>query len=589
MSVSDACGGISGRAVGRRLAPLLAAVALLLCSCTAVPTSSSPTVVRSLDLNGASPPLTVTPQPGADARSIVEAFLDAGAANDPNHNSARSFLTAEEKNRWADSTITVVDHPFAGNLVQGKVTVRGQEIGTIDPTGVYTPALRGDGTGTGGVPVTQVFGMKQVKGEWRIDSLPNGLLISDAQFEQYQQRFLYFFDASESRLVPDPRYTQLVDQRDLAVWLIAQLAQGPRGGLATGLPDQTDPKRVQVEFPPDSGSQPTRIEIPGSAQLDRANLNRLAAQIAGTLGQLALGQIEITDGANPVRIPAIGQSIFGTDELAGLFATTPPVSTLVYIRDGAVLEESGRRLPGKVGTGVYGLTSVAVTQRAGSNKLQIAGVRGSGKNEVLDIGTADQLVATKVHGELSRPAWAPLANEVWIGAGTDLCRVSAAGGGCQVIPVDAAAGKASGIVTAVRLSPEGARVALVLTGPDGTSQVYVGAVVRTLTSARVTELAPITPQGISVTDVAWNDQLKLFTIGTDRSTGNFGVYEVQCDGSLWTPRGTTGLPGTPDSVTVAANSVAVVSTSGTVERQQASAWEGLQGEETRGTNPIYAE
>lgn len=576
---------------GRRtVGSLVAAAGVLLASCTTVPNSSSPQVVRSVGVDAPGPQETIRPNPGADARSMVAGFLDANAANDPNHNSARSFLTPEEKNRWGDTTITVIDRAFVGNLVRNTVTVRGNQIGTVDVTGLYTPVLLGDGTGTGGVPVAEPFGMKRVKGEWRINSVSQkGLLITAQQFQKYQQRVLYFFDSAGERLVPDPRYTQLVAPKALAVWLISRLAQGPRGGLSSALPEQTNPKRVPVlEFPrDDQQGAPIKIEIPGAAELGTVDLDRLGAQLSVTLGQIGqIGDMEITDSGKPVRIPVAGGTTFTAGLLAGQFDTTAPASKLYYINGGGVYEASGRRLPGKVGAGVYGLTSVALTPRLGSTVLQIAGVRGVGKNEILDIGTPDQLFATKVHGELSRPAWAPGANEVWIGAGTNLYRVSPART-VHPVPLDAQGGKASGRVTAVRLSPEGARVALVLTS-NGVSQVYVGAVVRSTTGVRVAGLLPISPQGVSVVDVAWNDQLKLFTIGTDLRTGNFGVYEVQCDGSVWTLR-PSGLPQAPDSVTVAANSVAVVSTGGTVERQQASSWEGLTGDETRGTNPVYLE
>jgi hypothetical protein len=94
---------------------------------------------------------------------------------------------------------------------------------------------------------------------------------------------------------------------------------------------------------------------------------------------------------------------------------------------------------------------------------------------------------------------------------------------------------------------------------------------------------------VAVTDVAWNDQLKLFSIGRDLVTAEDGVYEVQCDGSLWTPRGNNGLPGTPESVTAAAFSEAVVSAGGTVLQQQGATWEGLLGVPTNGKNPVYLE
>jgi len=580
---------------------LVAAIglALSLCACTGIPESSTPQAVKSLDVQPGNQPV-ITPEPGADPRSIVTAFQQANAANDAHHNAARSFLTPEAKNRWSDSTITVVDNPQVGNVTASdQVTVSGQEIGTIDGSGVYTPALRGNGSGSGGVSVSPSFGMKKINGQWRIDSLQNGLLISDAQFQQYQQRIVYFYDLGENHLVPDPRFSDLSDPSALANWLITRLVDGPRdvlqNAVTTELPAQTDPKRVVVYLGGDQlGTSPLRVEVPGAGQLDAATRNRLAAQIGLTLNQVAsvaqIENIEITDAGKPVEIPAARGTSFTAADFANQVITAPATTSLYYLRNGGVLSESGAPVPGRVGNGAYGLTSVALAARGGPDGLLVAGVRGPSKNAQLDIGTVGTgLSATTVHGQLSRPAWAPHLSEVWIGDGTLLYRVAPTGVP-TVVQVTAASGRASGRVTALRLSADGSRVAIVLTNADHSSQLWLGAVVRgSGGKVRVDSLAPISPQGITVTDVAWNDELKLFAIGHDATTGDPGIYEVQCDGSLWTAHSIGNLPPAPDSLTVTENVVAAVSAGGTVWKQRAGSWVSLHGDETRGTNPIYVE
>jgi hypothetical protein len=447
--------------------------------------------------------------------------------------------------------------------------------------------LSGDGTGTDALPVKLTFGVTKVKGEgWRINALQPGLLISQLQFEQYQQRVLYFFDGLEQHLVPDVRYTQVSDPSDLEQWLITGLAQGPRDGLANGLPNQIDPKRARVT----TTDTLTKVEIPGASGLNVANRDRLGAQVAATLAQTQVGEMEITDGGQPVRIPAAGGTTFSADDLVGQFAVTSPDNGLYYISDGAVYDGRGHRFDGKIGTGGYSLSSVAMSPKAGTEDLMIAAERTDSKQvKYLDVGTADRLYPTTLHGALSRPAWAPDVPEVWVGDGPNLYRVSPTGT-IHAVPVDAPAGSPSGTVMAVRLSPEGSRVALVLKTSATTSQIYVGSVVRSSSDVRVTNLTPISPQGIAVQDVAWNDQLKLFAIGTDNTTKDWGFYEVQCDGSLWVLRSNIGLPQAPDSLTATANSVAVVSTGdGTVWQQQAGSWGALVGADTIGTNPIYVE
>ena len=280
------------RRTRRRLnarAVCLVAAAAVLAGCTAVPTSSSPQVIKAINANG--PDNAPCPQPeGDDARSIVIGFLDQNLdTRDTNHSCARNYLTGEQRNRWQDSTITVVDTTQVGNFVHGKVAVTGQVVGTVDAAGGYHPSLAGDGSGEGGIVISQTYTMKLTDGKWRIDSLPKGLLLTVDQFEQYHQLGLYFFDVTENRLVPDPRYTQLTDPTELGQWLLARLADGPEQGspLQTGLPDQADLKRIDRPVPGAGQlcTSPVRIEVPGAAQLDSGNRDRLAAQLASTLEQ----------------------------------------------------------------------------------------------------------------------------------------------------------------------------------------------------------------------------------------------------------------------------------------------------------------
>jgi hypothetical protein len=580
-----------GVTVRKRVAALLGAVVLTAsgAGCTAVPSDSAPEVVQSLpaEVNGPRP--VIVPPHNGDPRQIVLGFLDANAIGDPHHASARQFLTTEAKNRWSDSTVTVVQNPVVGNVdTHHRITVTGQEVGTIDASGVYTPALPGDGLGTDGVPVSPTFHLVRVHGQWRIDTLQNGLIVSAANFETqyFTQRVVYFFDFSGQRLVPDPRWTQLSGGSGLADWLMARLADGPRGSLQTAMPQQTDPKRVSVSFRADGLAV---VQIPGASQLSAANRDLLAAQVSLTLSQVPqVSALKIVDGVQPVRIPAAGSAVFTPSDVAAPFRAPAPTGALYFVRRGAVYDETGMPLSGRLGSGAYALTSVAVAARPGTPKLQVAGTRGRPDASRLLIGTTSGLAPTSLVGRLSRPAWDPSSNELWIGDGARLYRVLPDGRVYRV-QVTAAGGSATGRVAAVRVSPEGARIALVLTNPDGTSQLWVGAIDRAPSSVRVDDLSPISPQGVAVSDVAWNDQLKLFTIGRDTATGLVSVFELQCDGSRWTERGTLGLPQAPDSVTVAEGQVAAVSAGGTVWKQQAGAWVSLLGGQTFGTNPVYTE
>jgi hypothetical protein len=574
------------RAARARVGVLIAAVTAL-CACTGVPRSSSPEVIQSVPVQPAQP-AAVAPQPGDEPRIIVQNFLINNATNDDHHSGARAFLTPEEKNRWSDSTqTTIVDNPQVGNYLDGSVPITGHIIGTIDQTGSYTPSLPGDGSGVRGTPFSLQVGLKQVDKQWRIDTLPNGLVISSSQFSQYYQQYVvYFYDQSEQRLVPDPRYSNLTDPTQLATWLMTELVGQPQSALSTALPTIANPTQIKVVI----GST-LRIELPGAGQLDSATRDRMAAQVALTLDQAAKGTpMSITDGGKPVTIPSLHTSTFTAADFSAQVNPVKPSPPLFFIRQGGVIDSNGRPLAGGLGSGAYGLRSVALKATPGTTRLLVAGESGTPTRSRLLLGTAPgSLKQTTVVGALSRPAWVPDVDEVWVGDGKTLDRVTAAGK-VSAVQVTAGTGTVTGRIIAVRLSPEGARVALVVAADDGSSQVWLGTVVRSTNSVRVSGLFAISPLGIAISDVAWNDPLKLFTIGKEISSGDPSVFELYCDGSFWTSRGIGNLPQAPDTITLAPTVVAAVSAGNTVWEQQGGTWVSVTGAGTTdGTAPIYVE
>lgn len=573
----------------RRAGGMLGAL-IVLTGCTGVPSSSRPEIITSLGAVQPVVPAAVTPQPGAEPRSIVAGFLANNATSDAHHLAARAFLTSEATNRWSDTTVTIVDSPQVGNPNNdNKVTVTGRLVGTIDGSGIYTPSLQGDGRGGGGAPVSLTFGLKQNNGQWRIDTLQNGLFISDSQFQGfYQQRTVYFYDQAEEHLVPDPRFSSLQDPTLLATWLMAQLAEGARADLQsatnTELPAQTDPRRVTAALGP-----VIKIEIPGASQLAPGTRDRLAAQVAMTLLPVASGTtISITDGGRAVTIPRSGVT-FTSTIFSDAIAPANEIPPLYYINDrGLVIGPDGTALPGPLGNGQYDMNAVGLARINGSATLLVAGTVGRAQAQTLYLGTdTGPLHPTSVTGVLSRPAWVPNQPEVWIGAAKTLYRVTTSGA-ARIVEIATTSGKLSGQITAVRFSPEGARIAIVLRTADNLGQIWLGSVVRADNSVRVSNLQQISPQGATITDIAWNDQLKLFAVGRDIG-GLPNVYELQSDGSLWTPRGIPNLPGAPDSITVAENVVASVSVANTVWIQRGGSWVSPAGGTTHGSNPVYLE
>ena len=574
----------------RRLAAALAVLVVVLAGCTGVPSTSPPEVVTTVGGGEPVPSLAITPPPGAGAREIVSDFLVAGTYPDNNHAAARGFLTTAAVQSWNDTPVTIVatDSVQVSNFKDGTVVVNARKVGTLGQNGVYVPDLKGDGSGADQITVS--FGLREVNGEWRIDQIQNGLIMKLADFQSvYHPIDLYFFDQAGQHLVPDLRFTAITDHALLASWLVGQLVLPPRPDLqannatAEYLPNQTDPTRVGVVL----GST-AQVSIPGAARLSAAKLFNLAAQLSITLQPVA-AQVSIVDSGKVVPIPQLGATSFTPAEFTTELGPVHGVPTLYYLNGGKVYDSSGAPLPGRA-QGQYELTSVALK---GTNPatMQLAGTAATGNQSWLYVGTASGgLQRTTVHGQLSRPAWAPDVPEVWVGDGATLYRAASGHAKPVPVPVSTVNGTVSGRFAAVRFSPEGTRIALVVASPDGSAQVWVGAVLRpTGGTVSVVNLQQISPQGVSVTDVAWNGQLKLFATGHNIATGESGIYEVQVDGSLWTPRGNGNLPGPADSITIAEVQNAWVSTGQTVWVQSGFSWTSPRGGQTPGTNPVYTE
>lgn len=581
-------------------AVLVVAVAALLGGCTGVPTSSTPQVIESVARPSQTP--EPAPLPYANTMSIVSGFLAANASGDKRP--ARLYLTPEEKNKWSDSSGTTIlgsldlepsDTPAGSDTVT--VTVTGDLVGTISPSGVFTPNLQGSAP-----PQSQMVTLTKVKGQWRISGLTyNGLLISEAQFEQvYQPEFIYFFDQAGARMVPYLRYTSLTDSQLLAGWLMSQLASPPSASpTSTDLPSIPDASQVEVTV----GGGLITVALPGASKLDVLTKYRMAAQVAYTLDAAAPGApMRITDGNTPVVIPELKAATFYKSDFAQYEPPTINNPQLYYVYQGGVYDASGAALPGVLGNGSRNLTSVALARISPSPRvLSVAATSGTGSEMRLLLGqTGGSLHETAVTGALSRPAWAPGLDELWIGDGKTLYRVDGSGV-THAVPILPTSGTVSGTITAVRLSPDGSLVALVIAASGVAAQIWIGVVARTQNAVQVSGLTAISPADKIVEDVAWDGPCDLDAVGHDlKAPHKPSVYTVRCDGSRWTQPSEQGIGNLPQggasSITVLPGASAAVAAGGAVWVQSgttitgsAATWVGLSGKYTPGRNPVYAQ
>ena len=573
----------------RTLVAVLAALTVALTACAGVPERSAPERVRAIGGSTATPAPTPSPQPGADPRAVVLGFLAANVSSLPDHNAAKGFLTPEARNNWRDSPVTIVDsyQVKLPDPATDSVTVTANRVGTLDENGIYRTVEQADSS------IQRSFGMKQVNGQWRIDRLSSpGLLILLSDFlVNYHMHPLYYFDLGQKHLVPDPRYSPLADQ-SLATWLLEQLLSQPRLELQQAvltIPDAVNAKNATVTI--DAASQLYVVELPGSSRLDSNSRRRLAAQVASTFNNAL---VTITDNHREVSIPGITGPFAETDfqSAFGVIHDRPAF----YVNDaGMVLDQTGKVLEGPLGHRSYDLSSISLAGNPGASDLRAAGVAGSTGRSTLLIGSrkAGLHNVGLAAGPMSRPAWAPGLSEVWLGYGGNLMRVptSGASSGAPSQVAITGRGNLTGPITAVRFSPDGTRIALVIGGPGGGAQCAVGTVERNGSNARIDNLVPVTPSDMTVTDVAWNDGTTLYVSGrTDPS--DYGVWSVESDGSAFSKRPSSNLPATPESIAAASGELPWVASGGGVFIQRSDHWTapfGVIDATVRGRSPIYLE
>jgi lipoprotein LpqB-like beta-propeller protein len=572
----------------RTLVAVIAALTIALTACAGVPERSTPERVRAIGGSTATPVPTPTPQPGADPRAIVLGFLSANVSSLPDHNAAKGFLTPEARNAWSDSTVTIVD-TYQVKLPDpstDSVTVTANQVGSLDQNGIYRTVQQADSS------IQRSFGMKRIGGQWRIDKLSPGLVIQLSDFLlNYHMHPLYYFDLGQKHLVPDPRYSPLADQ-SLATWLLDQLLSQPRPELeqaVNSISDTVNAKNATVTV--DAASQLYVVELPGSSQLDQDNRRRLAAQVASTFNNAL---ITITDNRREVSIPGVTGPFTETDfqPAIGVFHARPAY----YVNDaGMVVDQTGKVLDGPLGHRSYNLTSISLAGDPAASDLRAAGVAGLAGQSTLLTGTSKLglRVAKLPAGTMSRPAWAPGLQEVWLGYGASLLRVPTSGTSSGTPSQVAITGRGSltGLIRAVRFSPDGTRIALVIGGSGRVVQCVVGTVERNGSSVRIDNLVVVTPSDMTVTDAAWADGTTLYVTGrTDPS--DYGVWSVQSDGSAFSKRPFSNLPAQPESIAASSGELPWVASGGGVFIQRSNVWSAPFGgidATVRGRSPIYLE
>jgi len=319
---------------------------------------------------------------------------------------AREFLSQQAAGTWAPER-QIITYAEPGTP-SGETSVRM----TMTDVNVYDDRGAWERT-----QAKRVLGMVLVEegGEWRIDSVPDALIVPESWFDDwYQRRSLYYFDPTSEVLVAEPVFVPRGDQS--ASSLVRGLVSAPPPAL----------QDVALSYFPAGTRDGLSVPIVGGiaavslsgdpAAVDDETGGRMLAQLARTLGQeQQVRAIQLNIGGRAIT-PSDGSSRGYLDagdryDPDGL----RPVPDLYAIEDGRVVTGGiGAFVDtlGPLGSGDYDIRSLGVSVSAS----HVAAVSADGTElYVAPSEGLDDEVSRPVAGavDLAAPGW-DYRDRVWV-------------------------------------------------------------------------------------------------------------------------------------------------------------------------------
>ncbi len=499
---------------------------ILLAGCAGVPTSGP---VREheagqQELDSTVRVAPVPPLADASPMLVVEGFLHAMGTDRAGFPVARQYLTTAANRIWRPESGTYIyadgDQPKeteASTQEQPEISFGATLSGTLSPSGEYRPiggGLRHD------------FGLvRTADDQWRISRPPEGLLISRYHFTtNYAALDLHFAERGGTVLVPDPRFFPQGDAMPQTV--IEAQFDGPGQWLAPAVrSDAWSGLSVQRSELSSQGVVTVYLS-PAAARLSDAGRRMLMAELATTLDQLPqVNGLQLSVGATLLPLPGTTRTtVTGDDFIDVAPARQQSAGRLVIAREGRIRlvdttqpwTEGAPVAPALDGAGMIAVRAdlaEAAVVNPEATRLQVAPLQGGEEATTLLEGN-----------HLLRPDYSR-NNELWaIGNSADATGFTVfAADSHEPIPVGVADLPAA-TVRAFRISPDGARMALVVDGPDA-EQVGVVRILRSpdairLEGFRPIEVSPPAPAGRRLVDVGWTTATEVLVLVSQGTTSS---------------------------------------------------------------------
>ncbi|MER6119238.1 LpqB family beta-propeller domain-containing protein [Streptomyces sp. NPDC001743] len=507
----------------------------------------------------------VAPRDGATPNEVVDGFLESMTSDDSDFRTTREYLTKEASRNWKPGALTTVlakapnrsdrpVHESDRSTNEVSFTLTGEKVATVDDQNAYQPLAPAD--------YSRTLHLVRQNGpdgkQWRIDLVPDGLVLGQSDFKRLYRSVNKFYFATgrteaQSTLVADPVYirnrTDPATGMDTVTQAVRSLLRGPtdwlRPVVASRFPPGTGLRKGVTSLTPDDRNV---LKVPLNKKADGAGqrvCRMMASQVLFTLRDLTSARVEQVELQ---RSDASALCVLGADqaeEYAPDGSSGGPDSQYFVDAKGHV-----ERIPGSTrGSG----EPAPVAGPFGSGPLRVSAV-GVARDEqsaaalsqrrdalyVASIATAGELPppavtskAPKAGDRLTAPSW-DSRGDLWV-ADRDpdhsrLLRLAAGTGEPQEVGVPLVDGSR---ITALRLSSDGVRIALLLTR-DGRTTLKIGRIERQGPQGEeqvsVVDLRQAAPQLADVTAMSWSGGSRLVVVGKEEG-GVQQVRYVQADGS----------------------------------------------------------
>jgi hypothetical protein len=477
----------------RGVAPVAFVVALLalLAGCISEP-SGGPVISYSMTQGpgGQSQPLpqliAQPPAAGWTPEQIVRGFLAASASFAGGQRIAREYLTTKENRAWTPNWSAVVysSGPNVGHAAftgtgsgrAAKVTVGGSVQAFLSGTGGYVaPSASATGGAPGGQPV---FHLQKVGDQWRISKAPPYLLLTSYSFQyDYQLRNLYFFDPTYSHLVPDPVYVPLqATTASLMDGLVYDLIHPPGDWLSRGATSTSFPGKTTTIGDVTLTGGTAAVNL-GGAITKGANDTTLMQQVSAQLLYTLIGSGGSGPAVQSVQLSVNGKPWPPPDSdqnpvqqlRQSTYTPANGARSQFYSVDSAgdlLSRASSVSKPVKVAHIGTGFTQIAVSP----DEQYVAALNNNGSLFTGRVG--DPLVRRAGDGYMSL-SWDPV-DDLWATTGDQIVMLSGAASPSQQAGKPIAVSVVNsddttqnvGPFTALRVAPDGVRVAIIVGGND---------------------------------------------------------------------------------------------------------------------------